>query len=156
MMSKRMLNHMVNGYSLLLTPILHIFSLLIFNATGLLAVSAVCSIFFVIISLINKKFYHTPSVELFAYALLGMLSFVIIGDTNNFISYEKRIFVSLVSVALTILGNFALNGLKKGLSYKHEYEELASLSVFLILFGLGACNLFSPYLFKGVCAFMLL
>lgn len=151
-----LLHALNNGYSLIITPILHVASFLILSNTGLTAVSAISSVFFVIVTLLNKKFRHKASYELTAYTLIAMLSFIILGDTNTVIPLEKRIFVSLINVMFALLGTLFVSGLKKGLKFKWDYEELASACVFLILTGVGVCNLISPYVWKGFSAFMIL
>ena len=55
-----------NGASLILTPILHIASFLVLKNTGLTATSAISSLFFVIVTLLNKRFRQKANYELTA------------------------------------------------------------------------------------------
>ncbi len=138
------------GASPLISGLLFICSFLIFGRTGLLASATIAGIINLIVFLIYKRLKILPKFELLIFALASMIGYVILGDTNVHTDIYKRIFVSLFTIMLTAVLYVAGDAIsKKGLKYKLGKEELACIALSSVVFGLGICNLISPFVWKG-------
>lgn len=145
------------GGAVIVTTLIYLSSYLLSGAVGLLGSQAIFSLFFIIITLIYKKFNTKMRFEFAAYSIIGLLGFVFLGDTAREILIEKRIITSLITVSLTFLSIIAAKAVnEKGLKYKLGFEEFFSVAVLVALFGTGICNLVSPYLWRGVSVLILL
>ena len=145
------------GASIIPTTLLYLCSFLTLGAVGLLGSQAILSGLFIMIIYIYRKFRVSTGVSLTAYAIVGMLSFVFLGDTAVNISVEKRILTSLLTVALTFLCLISAKTInEKGLKFKLGFEEFSSVAVLVALFGTGACNFVSPLFWRGVSALLIL
>ncbi len=148
---------MLTGSSPFITPILFLCSFLIVGKPSLLASATVPAILFLAIILVYKKFKVKPRYELILFTIISTLGFILIGDTSTAIPLEKRILVSILICALTLLSIIAVKAVsEKGLKYKLGFEEYLSIAVLTATFGLGVCNLVTPIIWKGVSAIILL
>ena len=127
------------------------------NGANALLPMAISSIFFGLVKLLYKK-TNTKIKHLSAiFTLIAMIPFIILGSSDYFISYEKRILVSLVCSFLTLIGTIAVNAVSsKGLKYKMTYEEVLSITACVILIGIGVSRLVSPLMWKGIAIFLAL
>lgn len=145
------------GCAIIITSLLFLASFLACGTPGLLGSQAIFALLFIIIAFTYKKFRSKMRFELIAYAVVGVLGFVFLGDTARNIVLEKRIIVSIITVALTFLAVVAAKAInEKGLKFKLGFEEFFSLSILLALLGTGVCNLVSPHLWKGISVFAIL
>ena len=94
---------LTQGASIITSVILYLSSFLIAGAPGLLGSQAIFAFFFAIVTFIYRKFQSKMRFEMTAYAIVGLLGFVFLGDTAIQIHIEKRIITSLICVALTFL-----------------------------------------------------
>ncbi len=148
---------MLNGSSPFITPLLYLSSFLILGKPSLLASASVPATLFLAVILIYKKFKVKPRLEIILFTLVSSVGFILIGDTSTLIPIEKRILVSILIMALTLLSLIAVKAVsQKGLKYKLGFEEYLSIAVLTAVFGLGICNLITPILWKGVSALILL
>ena len=89
--------------------------------------------------------------------LIALLGYLFLGDTTTIIPIEKRIldilFTCLLTLVLIITGNTVA---VKGLKYKLNYEEIATLVTVVSLIGLGLSNFVSPYLWRSISVFIIL
>ena len=148
---------MVTGSSPYVLPLLYLGSFLMVGKSSLLLSALVPAVLFLVVVLIYKKCKVKPKYELLLFTVVSMLGYVLIGDTLIDVSLDRRIIVSLITVALTFLSITAVNAVsKKGLKYKLGFEEYVAVSVLVSALGLGICNLISPLLWKGFSAVVLL
>ncbi len=148
---------LANGSAIIPTTLLYIGSFLVVGRVGLLGSQAIFSLFFMIIICIYRKTRTKVGVELSAYAIVGMLAFVFLGDTTISYTMDKKILTSILTVILSFLAIIAGKAVgEKGLKFKLGFEEFASVAVLFALFGTGVCNLISPYFWRGVCALSIL
>ena len=148
---------LVQGYSILLTPVLFLSSFLIFNKTGLLGSMAVATVIYAIIVSIYKRLNKKVKHEIVVYTFLGLLGFLIIGDTTNFIEVESRILSVVITTALSFLCFISAKAIsQKGLKFKLGFEELTSLAIITSVFGLGICNFISPQFWKTLSILIVL
>lgn len=148
---------LTQGASIITSVILYLSSFLIAGAPGLLGSQAIFAFFFAIVTFIYRKFQSKMRFEMTAYAIVGLLGFVFLGDTAIQIHIEKRIITSLICVALTFLSIISAKTLsEKGLKYKLGFEEVFSLAVLVALGGTGVCNLLSPYVWRALSVFIIL
>ncbi len=145
------------GYSLFITPILFLSSFLVVGQIGYFASLSIAIVFLIIVNLIYKKTGANLRYETVLFTALSLVSFIILGNTQFHISLTKRVFVLVATSLLTFLCYIAGKAITfKGLKYKLGYEEFASLGIIVLLFGLGICNLISPYLWQGLSVLILL
>lgn len=147
----------VEGASLVLTPLLLIISLVLSGAKGLLLSCLISSLVLSIIAFIYKRFSHLPRFEILAYLAVSLVGFIFIGNTNEQPSIERRLFTSLMTVALCffcLLAGRAIN--KKGLKLKLGFEESASIALLISVFGVGLSNLTSPIIWKTISVVIIL
>lgn len=141
------------GASIFVTPILFLLGFLLQGKTGLLASMGIFSVFFVIIGLIHKKTKKSLAISYTLYTAVGMVGYIILGDTISYIPLEERLIVSAVNVALSLVCSITADALlKKGLKYKLKGEEYACLLAFVIIFGVGVSHFVSPLVWKGISA----
>lgn len=147
-----------SGCSLIVTPVLFITSFLVFAKTGLLLSASVFAMFFVFAFLIYRKFGSKPNYELIPLTVIALTPYLVVGDTSSASTdLIRRIYVSLIILALTFLIKFALTRFeKKGLKSKYAPHEKAVFAVMLILSGVGLSNLTSPLVFKAFAFFLVL
>lgn len=148
---------MLNGLSVLVTPLLYLLSFFVLGGFDLLAPASIFAGVIMIAVLIYRKFKFNYSIEIIVFTLIGLVGFIFLGSDNQSLSLEKRILTVILTIMLTILTNICGKAIKtKGLKFKFSLDELACLFVVVALFGLGVCRLISPFAWKGVCALCLL
>ena len=141
-------------YSVVASPLLYVGSYVITGAFGMLAQSAVTAAVFIIAKLIRGKARSRTGLDYVLFTAISLAGFMIIGDTEVFIPYEKRALVTFVTVTLSYLAEVALKAFsEKGLKSKTGFEENAAAAACLVAFGLGICNLLTPFAWKGVTVF---
>lgn len=136
---------------------LFLFAIFLESGTGSLLPMAISCTFFGLVKLLykktNTKIKHLSAV----FTLIAMIPFVILGSSEFFISYEKRILVSLICSFLTLISTISVNAISsKGLKYKMTYEEITSITACIILVGIGVSRLVSPLAWKGLAIFLAL
>ena len=145
------------GSSLIITSLLYLGCFLISGSVGLLGSQAILCIVSCIVVLIYRKINNKIYVETVICALVGLLGFVFLGDTKIFYTVEKRILTWVLTTALTFLSVIAGKAIvEKGFKFKFGFEEFASLSTILVLFGTGVCNLLTPLVWRSSCALLIL
>lgn len=148
---------LANGSAIITTSLLYLGSFLLINAPGLLGSQAILCLLFMIISLVYRKFNIKTKLEMSAYLIVGLLGFIFLGDTAIDFSLEKRLFTSILTVALSMIAIIAINALnEKGLKYKLNFEETLSISILIAVFGTGVCNFLSPFVWRAICVFLIL
>lgn len=148
---------LAQGCSLIFTPLLFLASFLVFSKTGLLGTMAVASIIYCIIICIYRKLGKKINYEIVVYTFLGLLGFMIIGDTSILIEVEKRVFAVLITTALSFLSFVSAKALsEKGLKFKLGFEEFTSLATITAVFGLGICHFISPNFWKAISIIIVL
>ncbi len=148
---------MVTGSSPFILPILYLCSFLIVGKPSLLLSALAPAGLFFIIVLVYNRFKVKPRFELAFFTVVSTLGYILIGDTALAVPVERRILVSLITVALTFLSILAINAIAhKGLRFKLGFEEYVAIAVLTASLGLGVCNLVSPFLWKGISALILL
>lgn len=143
--------------SVVASPLLYIGAYAVTGAFGMLCQSAVTAVFFIIARLIRGSTPSRYGLEYVLFTAISLTGFIIIGDTGVFIGYEKRILVSLITVALSFLAITTLKACaEKGLRNKSGFEEKVSAAVMTVAFGLGVCNMLSPFVWKAAVVFIAL
>ena len=97
------------GASIIFTPLIFMGCFLITGKFGLLLSASIPALLLSITTLIYKKFKCYPKYETALFVALSVIAFIFIGDTTTFISYEKRIFVALLTVLLTLILKSSIN-----------------------------------------------
>ncbi len=145
------------GVAIIPAVILYLCAFLVGGAPGLLGSQAIFAFLFAVITFIYRKFNSKMRLEMTAYAVVGLLGFVFLGDTSQEILIEKRIITSLICVALTFLSVISAKAVnEKGLKYKFGFEEILSIAVLIALAGTGVCNLVSHYVWRSISVFIIL
>lgn len=145
-----------NG-SLFFTPLLYLLSFLILGEVGFLGAGAILLAVILPIICIYRHYKINSQFEYIAYTLVGMLGFVFLGSSSTDISMEKRIFTTILTLLLTFISIISARAIsQKGLKFKLGFEETISLCVEIAIFGIGVCNLISPFLWKGIAVFLIL
>lgn len=148
---------LIGGASLFLTPILYVLSFIVLSENGLLASSAITAVPLIIIVALYRKLKVNTRLEMAIYTFFAMLGFVFLGNTSYEITMDKRIITCLLTVILTLVCLITGNTVaKKGLKFKLGFEEFLSVLSVTAIFGLGVCNLVSPYLWKALSIIILL
>ncbi len=143
--------------SVFISPLLYLLSFLLLGATGMLFSASISAMILVVITLIYKKLKTFPSFELCFFTLASLIAFIIVGDTSVSILMEKRILCAVFTCFLTLICKIAQKAVvNKGLKIKFAYEEYATVTLCVVLIGLGICNLFSPYVWKTVSVSLIL
>ncbi len=145
------------GSGVIVSSILYLCTFLIMGKVGLIAAASIVCGFFAIILAIYKSKKTRPRIEFSAYVIIGMLGFIFLGDTSTFVSIERRFLISAFTSVLTlvmIIAGYTIT--EKGLKFKLGYEDFATLIIALTLTGLGVSNLITPYLWRGISAFLIL
>jgi len=147
----------MQGGSLIVSPLLFLLAFILQGQTGLLGSMAISAIILSIIVFIYRKYSHAPRYEILCFLALSLLGFILLGNTTIEIPLLKRVLTALLCVVLTFFTITALKAVKeKGLKFKFGFEELASVALCVGVLGVGACNLFSPIVWKGLSVFILL
>lgn len=137
--------------------IIYIFSFIIFGENGLFLFGAISSLIFCIVYFIYKKLHIKPRYEIIVFAMVGMAIFCVIGNKEIEISINHRIFVSVITVFLSLICQTFYRAVSiKGLKYKLTYEELSAVALVCVLFGIGISNALSPYVWKTISIFIIL
>lgn len=140
--------------SVITSSVLFIAALLLSDGKGLIGSMTILCCFFILLKVVYKKTDTKIKYSFVPFCAIGMLGYVIIGDTLNYVSIEKRILVSIINVVLSLVLTVADRAIsKKGIKYKMNYEETLSIAVFFVLSGLGVSNLISPFIWKGIIIF---
>lgn len=145
------------GSSLLITPLCFLLSFVLLGDVGLLGANGIFILVITPISLIYKKFNMKSFFEFALFNFVGMLGFIFIGSSTTFINLEKRILTSILSTFICFLSIIAGKSIKeKGFKFKLDFEDFFSVSIMMGVLGLGVCNMLSPFVFKGICIFLIL
>ena len=145
------------GGSFVVVPLLFLSSFIVCGALGLLAQATVSAGFCIIVKLAYARFGAKMNLGFVAVCCLSLVGFILIGDTERYIIYEKRILVSSVAVGLAFFTAIADKAVsEKGLKYKLSYEEFVAIFAVTVAVGIGVCNYISPYLWKGVIVFAII
>lgn len=148
---------LILDFSLILTPVLYLTSFFIVNQIGFLTSASIFIGVIVPIICIYKKFNITSFYEYLAFTLVGMLGYVFIGNTINQVALDKRILSTILTVLLTLICIIAGKAVKtKGLKFKFGFDEIVAISIIVSIFGLGICNLFSPFIWKSISILIIL
>ena len=136
---------------------LYLLSFIVCGANGLIASAAISDAYCIAISLIYRKYKTKHNFAFTMLASFAVLSYLILGDTVTAVPLEKRAIFAAIAVALTFFctsAGYAV--IEKGLKFKLSYEEAVCLATVTVATGLGICNLLTPYVWKGICAFLIL
>lgn len=145
------------GSSLLITPLLFITSFFAMGKIGLLAPVSISVGFIIIVFLLYKRFSAKIKLELFIYVIISLLGYVFLGDSGLKTALDKRLLTVFLTAVLTPIFQIAFKAvLHKGLKYKLNYEELATVFATLAIAGLGICNALSPEVWKSIAVFFIL
>ncbi len=145
------------NFSLLSTSILFFIALLFCGGKTQISPTLISVLILIVMKFFHRKEPVKIKFVLPVFVLISMIPFVILGDAKTFITYDKRIFVCIISSFLTLLTAVAFYALdKKGLKYKYNFEETVSIVAIVIVVGLGLCNFISPLMWKGVVVFLTL
>lgn len=143
--------------SLIITPLCFLSSFLLLGDVGLLGANAIFILIISPIAYIYKRFKMKSFFEFPLFNFIGMLGFIFIGSSSQFIHIEKRILVSVLSTFICFLSIIAGKSIKeKGFKFKLEFEDFFSICIMTGILGLGVCNLLSPFIFKGLSVFLIL
>ena len=139
------------------TSIFYILSFIVLNRPGLLVSGAIVFGALLIITLIRYKFIKKKGYEYVLYTAISLIGLVFIGDTSLETNVEKRILCLIISTFLSLILITSIFAIKnKGLKYKLNVEEYASIIVSVLIFGVCVCNLASPYVWRGIAVFIIL
>ncbi len=148
---------LINGCSVVLSPLLYVLAFLILGSPGLLGSAGIFAVFFIPVTLVYRKFSFKYNWEILFFTTIGLTGFVLLGNTAKEIEIEKRILTCVLTVFLTFICLVFTKAItKKGLKFKFGHDETASTLVVVALMGLGISNLLSPFVWKGLSAFVLL
>ncbi|MBR2498660.1 MAG: SpoIIE family protein phosphatase [Clostridia bacterium] len=148
---------LTQGVAIIPTVMLYLSAFLVVGSAGLLGSQAIFAFLFAIITFIYRRFNSKMRLEMTAYAIVGLLGFVFLGDTSREILIEKRLITAVICVALTFLSVISAKALnEKGLKYKFGFEEIFSVAVLIALGGTGVCNLVSHYVWRALSVFIIL
>jgi hypothetical protein len=109
--------------SYFISPLSFLLSFILLGNSGLIASMSIVAFIVTIFAFIyrNKK---SRSLAIFCFTILGMLAYLLIGDTYKPIPLEKRIITSAITILLTFLGMIGANALiNKGIKFKFAYDE---------------------------------
>lgn len=145
------------GASPFITPILLILSFLVIGKTGLILSVSISAFSLSLVFLFYKRFDFKVRYELSVYVLLSMIGYIFLGDTKVITIIDKRILVSVFTAILSFILQISFKAIiSKGLRFKLNYEELATIFVSVAVIGLGVSNSLSPEVWKGLSAFLIL
>ncbi|MBE5737571.1 MAG: hypothetical protein E7348_04135 [Clostridiales bacterium] len=143
--------------SIFFTSLLYLSAFLIMGEVGLLGAGAIFLAVIIPIICIYKHYKINSQFEYIAYAFVGMLGFVFLGSSTTDITLEKRIFTAILTALLTLISLISAKAVsQKGLKFKLGFDETLSLCVLIAIFGIGASNLISPFVWKGIAVFLIL
>ena len=145
------------GGSLIVIPLLFLSSFLVCGAFGLLAEAAISAGYCIIVRIVYARYGAKRNLGFVALCCLSLIGFLLIGDTEKFLEYDKRVLVSAITMGLAFFFAVADKAVsEKGLKYKLSYEECVAIFAVAIAVGIGACNYISPYVWKGIIVFAIL
>ena len=140
-----------------LSPVLYILSFICLGKVGLIGQAGIFALVFFFLGLFYIKSKKKPIFIYSAFTAVAMLGFVLLGDTKGEILMEKRLIVAILSTFLSLVLTITGRALKyKSIKIKFGFEEYACLALSVSVFGLGVCNLISPFVWKGLSAFIIL
>ncbi len=143
--------------SIIISSLLYVFSFILTGGKGLLLSSLISAVTLILITLIYRKFKIKPRLEYAIFSFFSLIGYIIIGDTENATSLERRIFATLLISFISFICLITFRAINdKGLKKKFNVEEYASLSIFVCLMGLGLSNLISPLVWKGFSIFIII
>ena len=148
---------LAGGSSLITTPLLFLTSFLLCGEPGLIGAGGIISLIGVFVTLIYRKMNIKLKFQPVIFVFLAMVAYVFLGNTAKETLLEKRIFCTIITVALTFLCIIAYRAIsEKGLKFKLGFEELCSVATVVAVLGLGTCSFISPYFWKSVCVLLIL
>lgn len=137
--------------------ILLLFSFVVLGEYGLLASVSLTCVIFTSVYFLYKKYNLKSLFEFSIYTTFSLAGFLILGNTINEISLYKKASICVITLLMNIVSLISLNALyTKGLKIKLRKEEYLSLSLFIVLLGLGISNLITPLLYKGIAILLIL
>ncbi len=148
---------LATGGNYITSSILYLLAFLVVGRPGLLASGAITILVMLFITLIRLRFKTKNRIEYVFYTAISLLGFLFLGDTAIETQFEKRILCILISSALSLILLTSISALEnKGLKYKMNVEDYASIIVSIVVIGVGFSNLFSPFIWKGISLFIIL
>ena len=136
------------------TPLLFLTSFAITKKLNLLLAMLIPTVVIDVIYLIYKKFGKIPKYEVAIYVAVCLVCYIFL---EKELPLERKILSVVFTSLFTLVFKTALSAtVKKGLKFKWGYEETATLSLSIILFGLGLSNLISPLVFKSLAVLIIL
>lgn len=137
--------------SLIFTPILFLASFLVTGETGLLLSVIFPAIILPSVNYIYRRFKYKPTFETALFCALSTIGFVVFGNTNYQIDFEKKMAIAVFTFLLTPILKCSFSALiNKRLKFKFSYEEYASSALVGVLLAIAVCNLFSPIVLKAI------
>lgn len=148
---------LIIGFSAFLTPLLYLTAFLIVGEVGFLGAGAIFCIVIVPIILIYRKFKISSQFEYVAFSLIALLGFIFLGNSAYFIPLDKRILTTILILLLSFICIISARAVtEKGLKFKLGLDEFIALAMMASFFGLGLCNLISPFVWKSIAVLVLL
>lgn len=155
--SALLVTFLINGCSLIVTPLIYLSSFLILSCPHLLASSCIFAGVIVIATLLYKKFKFNHNFEIILFTIIGLTGYIVLNNEQPLFDIEKRVLTAILITLLTMVTIISGKAVvKKGLKFKFSFDELACFWTMVALFGLGVCRLFSPFVWKGACALIIL
>ncbi len=146
-----------SGLNSIICVILYLLCFLIQGETGFLLSGAVSGLLVCTVFYVYKKLKVSTKYQTVLVSAVGMVIFGLIGNSSRALPTEDIVLCGLVTVALTfITQTFITTISEKGLKYKLSYDEFFSVGIIVVLFGIGVCNVFTPYIWKGVTVLLIL
>lgn len=148
---------MAEGGSLIVTPILLLLSFLVLGNVYLCPAVAVICFTFIVVCAVYRKFNIKSRYEYIAYLAVSLLFYLFLGDTISNQDITIRLIRCGIIILLALFSLISINFLiNKGFKAKADFCDSISLYALTVFFGFGVCNLTSPYIYKGVCIFLIL
>jgi stage II sporulation protein E len=145
------------GENIISCAIFYLLSFVISGSFGLLGSAGIALAVMIPATIIHRKLKLKQTLAFSFYSILAVLGFVILGNTQSQVPLYNRILVSLFISILTLITVTAGRAIvQKGLKFKLGYEEFATVSLTIALFGLGISNFFSPIVWKGLSILIIL
>ncbi len=143
---------LVNGTSLFITPLIYLLTSLLSVPTLILYI-LISTLVLTIIFFIYKLTNFTPRFEIIIFTFMSLIPYLLF--------YNNEVYVKIIESGATAIlsGVFTLaikTLYKKGLKYKLQFEEISSLILLAVCFGLGVSNNFGVGVWKTVIIFCLL
>ena len=119
----------IEGGSLIFTPLIFLLAFLLQGAVGLMGSAAISALLLTVIVAIYRKCSHPPRYEILCFLALSLLGFILLGNTTAQIPLLKRVLTAFLCVALCFFTITAGKAVKeKGLKFKLGFEEFARTS----------------------------